>query len=165
MKERPTRKPNRLHGYDYSQNGAYFVTVCTKNRVEYFWEPNVGAIIDRPPWDAILSREGRIVRQSIQMLKTQYPFLLLENYVIMPNHIHLLLLFQYPDSGRSVSAPTDLSTVVRHMKGYATREIGFNLWQKSFHDHVIRSEKDHKMIFDYIEQNPENWKQDCFFQN
>ena len=88
-KELPKRKRNRLENYDYSSCGAYFITVCTLERQNYFWE-NVGAIIDRPQ-DVELSTYGKMVDQAIQNIPSVYPALSLESYVIMPNHIHLLL--------------------------------------------------------------------------
>ena len=86
---RPQRKKNRLDNYDYSSCGAYFITVCTLERRNYFWE-NVGAIIDRPQ-NVELSPYGKMVDNAIQSIPSAYPALSLESYVIMPNHIHLLL--------------------------------------------------------------------------
>ena len=97
-KELPKRKRNRLENYDYSSCGAYFITVCTLERQNYFWE-NVGAIIDRPQ-DVELSTYGKMVDQAIQNIPSAYPALSLESYVIMPNHIHLLLRVCTDEYGR-----------------------------------------------------------------
>ena len=93
--DRPKRKENRLPEYDYSQPGCYFVTVCTANREPIFWtaEPtstnNVGADIIRP--QDRLSEYGKIVDESIRKIPAVYPLVQVDNYVIMADHIHLLL--------------------------------------------------------------------------
>ncbi len=88
-KELPIRKKNRLQNYDYSSCGAYFITICTQKKQNYFWK-NVGATIGRPQ-DVELSFYGEIVSDAIKSISSTYPALLVERYVIMPNHIHLLL--------------------------------------------------------------------------
>jgi len=88
-KEFPKRRKNRLENYDYSSCGAYCITVCTSERRNYFWK-NVGAIIDRPQ-NVELSLYGKMVDDAIQKIHCTYPALSLEGYVIMPNHIHVLL--------------------------------------------------------------------------
>ena len=95
---RPQRKKNRLDNYDYSSCGAYFITVCTLERRNYFWK-NVGAIIDRPQ-DVELSPYGKMVDNAIQSIPSAYPALSLESYVIMPNHIHLLVRVRADEYGR-----------------------------------------------------------------
>jgi len=80
-KELPKRKKNRLENYDYSSCGAYFITICTSGRKNYFWE-NVGAIIDRPQ-DVALSLNGKIADVAIQNIPIVYPTLAIEGYVII----------------------------------------------------------------------------------
>ena len=87
--ELPKRKPNRLKDFDYSQPNAYFITICTKNKEMLFWE-NVGASIARPE-DVRLSKYGKIVVEAIEKISTIYPVITVDNYVVMPNHIHLLM--------------------------------------------------------------------------
>ena len=157
--EQPTRKKNRLERYDYSQNGAYFITICTQNR-KCLLSSIVGAIIDRPAYPQ-LTAAGKKVEEAIMGIPEHYPDVYLEKYVIMPNHIHLLLRIDTLH-GRSVIAPT-ISTMVRHMKGYATRSIGHNVFQKSFHDRVIRDDQEYQMVWQYIDNNPALWEQDCFY--
>ena len=98
---------------------------------------------------------------AINGISAHYPDVHVEKYVIMPNHIHLLLIIDTLH-GRSVIAPT-VSTVIRHMKGFATRKIGCNVFQKSFHDHIIRNEAEYQLIWQYIDTNPIRWEQDCFY--
>ena len=157
--EYPTRKKNRLSNYDYSQNGAYFITICTENR-KCLLSTIVGAIIDRPAYSR-LTAAGEKVEEAIRGIPVHYPNVRLEKYVIMPNHIHLLLMIDTLH-GRSMIAPT-ISTVVRHMKGFATRSIGHRVFQKSFHDRIIRDDAEYDMIWDYIDTNPLRWELDCFY--
>jgi len=155
--ELPKRKQNRITGYDYSKPGAYFITICTDKRRNLFWE-NVGAIIDRPE-DVVLSEAGRIVERCIDDISNRYHMVCVDWYVIMPNHIHLLMRIDTDSDGRPMVAPT-ISTVVQQMKGAASKEMGFSLWQKGYHDHVIRGERDYREIWEYIDDNPRKWKED-----
>ena len=156
----PKRKPNRLKEFDYSQPGAYFITICTKDKQSIFWE-NVGASIARP--DTVpLSAYGKIAEEAIQNITTHYPMITVDNYVVMPNHIHLLLQITADGSGRAMLAPT-ISKVVQQMKGYVTKKIGESVWQKLFHDHVVRGEQDYLKIWEYIENNPKQWELDCVY--
>jgi REP element-mobilizing transposase RayT len=80
----------------------------------------------------------------------------------MPNHLHMLIEIDI-DHGRQVAAPT-VSLVIGNMKRSVSIKIGFSPWQKSFHDHVIRNEEEYRKIYEYIENNPENWENDCFYK-
>ncbi len=153
------RKPNRLKDYDYSQNGAYFVTICTKGRQEMLW--HVGARIARPQDNVPLSEYGIIINNAIVEIPKHYPTVLVDKYVIMPNHIHMILRLSN-DRGRAMRAPT-ISTVINQMKGYITKQIGFSIWQKLFHDHIIRNEQEYREIWQYIDENSIKWEEDCFY--
>lgn len=157
--ELPQRKQNRLKEYDYSMPGAYFITICTKDRKKLFWA-DVGASIARPQ-DVILSNYGIIVQNAIINISQRYPMVTVDHYVIMPNHIHLLLCVASVIDGRPMVAPT-VSRVIQQMKGYVTKQIGHSVWQKLFHDHVVRNEKDYQEIWNYIDGNPMRWTEDCF---
>ena len=158
--ELPKRKQNRLTDYDYSQPNAYFITICTKDKRYIFWEP-VGASIARPD-TVYLSPKGKIVEEAIQNIPNYYPMISVDNFAIMPNHIHLLLQIHTDDYGRAMLAPT-ISTVVQQMKGYVSKKLGESVWQKLFHDHVIRGQQDYLKIWNYIEGNPSKWEEDCFY--
>ena len=134
----PKRKTNRLKLYEYSLPGAYFIPICTKERRNYFWN-NVGAPIGRPQ-DVELSACGKIVDEAINNIDIVYESVSVEHYVIMPDHIHLLLLIRADEYGRPMVAPT-MSRVVNKLKGYVTKQIGVSIWQKLFSDHVTRSIK------------------------
>lgn len=157
--EQPTRKKNRLAHYDYSQNGAYFITICTEGK-KCCLSRIVGAIIDRPAY-AELTRAGKIVETAILGVSKHYQDVYVEKYVIMPNHIHLLLMIDVPH-GRPLVAPT-VARVIKQMKGYATKQVGERIFQKSYHDHIIRGQADFDMIWNYIDTNPIRWEQDCFY--
>lgn len=156
----PQRKPNRLTEYDYSTPNAYFLTICTENRKNLFWM-DVGAIIDRPE-NVPLTNLGCLVRQCIIEIPMHYPMISVDNFVVMPNHIHLLLQIHTDADGRSLIAPT-ISTVVRLMKGTVSKQAGFSVWQKGFYDHVIRNDKDYQSIWNYIEGNPGKWTEDQLY--
>ncbi len=153
----PKRKPNRLPEFDYSTPGAYFITICTRNRKNLFWE-DVGASIARPQ----LTQWGQIAEKAISQIPKHYPAISVDRYVVMPNHIHLLLQINTDTDGRPMVAPT-ISIVVQQLKGVITKQIGQSVWQKLFHDHVIRNEQDYLKIWEYIENNPAKWEEDCFY--
>ena len=156
--ERPTRKPNRLPEYDYSQNGAYFVTICTGDKQNLFWN-TVGADIIRQQIEdeefvlhLPLSEYGRIAEQGILNIPQCYPSVTVEKYCIMPNHIHMILSFSH-DCGRLIAAPT-LSRVVGQMKRWVSKQIGAGIWQKSYYERVIRNGTEYEEIWQYIQENP-----------
>ena len=115
----PQRKRLRLEAYDYSQPGYYFLTICTRERKQEALcsiEPAVGAIINRPPRIS-LTTLGRIVDETIRAIPDHYPGILVDQYIIMPDHVHLILARRHigPDE-RQIAAPTPLSNVIQQMK-------------------------------------------------
>lgn len=159
-----TRKQIRLPGYDYSQNGVYFITVCTQDRYEWFWRRNVGADTIRPNMPPLLSEYGRIVEKAIQDISIHYSGVDVEHYCIMPNHIHIMIAIQQNHNGRMVSAPT-VSTIIGQMKRWVSKQIGFSIWQKSFHDHIIRNRAEYRQVWKYIDENPLKWELDCYYNH
>ena len=147
------RKPNRLNGFDYSSCNTYFITVCTKDKRKAFGKV-VGAPIGRP-W-CELSEYGKIVEEAINNIEKKYSNIKLDNYVIMPDHIHLLVTILPVENGRPMGAPT-IPNMVNQLKGYATKRIGFSVWQKLYYDHIIRDEDDYNTKWEYIENNPAAW--------
>ena len=129
------RKRLRLEEYDYSTPGAYFITICTHERRCILSDIIVEAdALDGP--HVALSSAGRIVEKYI--LTTDYiPGIHVEKYVIMPNHVHMLLLVGACYGPPRASAPT-MATVpnaVSALKRLVNRELGVNIWQRSYHDH------------------------------
>jgi REP element-mobilizing transposase RayT len=171
MNALPKRKAQRLKEYDYSQCGAYFVTLCTKGRREIMGHIDVGAHCVRPrattgrPYDVhpILSDIGQIVESEIGVLSNTYDDIFVSKYVIMPNHVHMIIMINYVDTGgRPQGAPT-LSRIIKQFKGAITKRIGSSIWQTSFHDHIIRDEKDYQRHWQYIDENPLRWACDEYF--
>jgi len=155
MKELPKRKPNRLQGYDYSSAGFYFVTICVKNSYELFGEV-VGGKVQ-------LNEYGVIVDDAVNKINEIYDCVRTDKYVVMPNHVHMIVVIDVAGSdGRQVAAPT-LSSVVGNMKREVSMRVGFSVWQKSFHDRIIRSKEEYWKIYNYIENNPATWEKDCFY--
>lgn len=157
----PKRKTSRLPAYDYSTPGAYFITFCTKDHKCLFWE-TVGASIARPSAPP-LSRYGAIVDTAIRNLPDYYPSISVDHYVVMPNHVHLLLMI-HADLSDQPSATANISRVIQQLKGIVTKQIGHSVWQKLFHDHIIRNDREYRKIWEYIDSNPARWADDCFYE-
>ncbi len=149
--ELPKRKVNRLTQYDYRTENAYFITICTANKENLFWRWENKAITC--PEDVPLTSWGKQVEQVVLEIPAHYPGVLLDHYVIMPNHIHLLLRLQGDN-------PPSVSTIVQQMKGRVSKTVGGAVWQKGFYDHVVRGDQDYQDIWNYIEGNPGKWTED-----
>lgn len=151
MDELQTRKEIRLKDYDYSSTGVYFVTVCTKDRENILWE-DVGTTNGRPS-EIKLSIYGKIVDDAINNIHNIYPCVTVDHYVIMPDHIHLLLSIHSVEDGRPMVVPT-INRMVNQMKGYVSKQIGHSVWQGRFYDHIIRNRDDYVEHVKYIRENP-----------
>lgn len=149
------RKTNRLKNYNYSSPGAYFVTICTKNREKILSKISVGATIGRPT-EVRLAKCGLIVDEAISNIPKIYPMISVDKYVIMPDHIHLIIQIHADEFGRAMPAPT-IQTVIAQLKGYVTKKYGTPIWQKLFYDHIIRNKHDYEEISKYIDNNPAKW--------
>jgi len=163
------RKHNRLVNHDYSRNGLYFITICTKDRVQYLCkirEESVGADIIRPITE--LTETGKLLEYSINQIENHYDDIKAIKYVIMPDHVHIVISimhdYEKADDGRMISAPT-IPKVIGSMKRYVSKNSGIKLWQKSYFDHIIRSENEFSDICNYIENNPINWANNKFNLN
>ena len=156
--ELPKRKSSRLPEYDYSTPGAYFVTICTHDRQCILSDIIVGADAPGGPQPR-LTDAGRVVEQYI-LSTERIPGFYVEKYVIMPNHVHLILRLE--GGPPRASAPT-VSDAVGALKRLVNRRLGSNIWQRSFHEHVMRGERDYREIWDYIDQNPAKWSEDRYY--
>ena len=162
-KELPKRKHPRLNNYDYSSAGAYFVTICTQNRwcvlsriVGRGLAPAETTAIEYTPL-------GEIAEKQLFLLEDRYPYLTIDQYVIMPNHIHAILILNGEAAGAS-PRPT-VTDIVCAYKSLTTREckksgFGEKLFQTSFYEHIIRSREDYEEIVKYIYENPIRWYYD-----
>lgn len=100
---------------------------------------------------------GKIVDGMIQDISKHYPNVVVDNYIIMPNHIHMLIRVAEKKDG------TTVMRIMKALKGLSTRKIGSPIWQTSFHDHVIANEEEYQTRFRYIEENPAKWQQDKYY--
>ena len=152
----PQRKHPRLKSYDYSTPGAYFITICTQNK-----KCLLSQIVGRglAPAETVLTACGQVAKQQLLMIPSRYPGTAIEHFVIMPNHIHLLLRVCADEYGRPLVAPT-MSRVVKQLKGVVSKQAGISIWQKSFHDHIIRNREDYEEHSRYIYENPMRWYYD-----
>ena len=151
----PTRKPHRLDDYDYSTPGAYFVTICTKERRPVLSHIAVGTTIGRPP-EVQLSTLGHVVEDAILQIPVRYEGTVLDQYVVMPNHVHLLLQITSPGGPK-------LGQIIQQLKGHVTKQWGKPVWQEKFYDHVIRDESDFLIKYQYISNNPAKLAEDEYF--
>ncbi len=158
----PKRKPTRLKNFDYSSQGAYFVTICTHNRKNILSDIVGGGAHDAPK--TVLSDTGKIAQKYI-LSTNNIPEITVEKYVIMPNHIHLILAVNNINGTSRAPSPTNsiISHAVSTLKRFVNKEVGQNIFQRSFHDHIIRDQNDYLKIWEYIENNPQKWKEDCFY--
>lgn len=158
----PQRKPNRIESYDYSQIGAYFVTICTQNRMKILSKLSVGTPLPGCPQEPVaeLLWHGKIADQFIRQLNAFYLNLSVDKYVIMPDHIHFLISIHDVDGHPGTGVPTRTSVIARFVgtfKRFCNKEYGKNIWQSRYYDHVIRNQRDYNEIWEYIENNPRKW--------
>jgi len=177
------RKPTRLKDFDYSTEGAYFITICTHNKQKILREivgcgltaPYLsvlrtsplhrrGVFLDAPK--ITLSKMGEIVDKYI-LSTNNITGITVDKYVIMPNHIHLILILKNENGTSKAPSPTNniISHSISTLKRFVNKEIGRNIFQRSFHDHIIRDENDYLKIWNYIDTNPVKWESDCFYIN
>ncbi len=159
-----TRKPTRLSGYDYSTPGKYFLTVCIKDRKELLGKIVKENNLTYP--NMILSEQGKILDKYIVFMCNKYSHIKIDKYVIMPNHFHMILFINNRKNGASETAApynNEISKFISLLKRYCNKEYGYNVWQSSYHDHIIRGEKDYRKIWEYIDTNVQKWTNDCFY--
>ena len=161
--ELPKRKNVRLHGFDYNTPGYYFVTICTKDRKKLLSEIVGTGLPDGPQIQ--LTNYGHIAADRLEHMAEFYPDIKLEKYVVMPNHVHLLLhiMGTIPDEGNEKIVNSKISKFIGTFKRFCNREWDGNLWQSRSYDHIIRGERDYQKIWQYIEENPLRWELDCFY--
>ncbi len=169
----------RWQTWDYGWNGAYFITICTKNRINYF-----GTVANRKMQ---LSHIGIVANILWYEIKNHADHLELGEFVVMPNHIHGILILNDKRRDKACLVSTGLtnnnktigqqrfqnqgkntiSSIVGGYKSAVTkhiRRLGFDFaWQPRFHDYIIRNDVAYYRIVEYIEKNPQNWNQDKFY--
>ncbi|WP_291721430.1 transposase [Bernardetia sp.] len=172
MKDKNYRRPIiRASWWDYGWNGAYFITICTKNKEHFF-----GEIKDKKMY---LSHVGVIVDVLWHQIPMYRPYLELEEFVIMPNHLHAIITIDKPQEIESDTTDDftttrfqnqgkdTISSIIGGFKSGVTKHINRlgleSAWQERFHDHIIRNEKSYQRIANYIQTNVENWEDDRFY--
>ncbi|HOP10803.1 MAG TPA: transposase [Oscillospiraceae bacterium] len=189
--EYPIRKQLRLKGYDYAQNNAYFITICTNHQMHLFGEimdQAVGAApCGRPiemkkdrkndrewlPLNANLNDAGKMVEKWLLKTESKYTCVKIDGYVIMPNHIHFVIFNMREDARESASLPQIIGwfktmTTNDYIKGVKNRlckPFHKHLRQRNYYEHVIRNEKDLNEIRKYIVENPLKWTLDEYYNN
>ena len=141
-KKLPTMKRNRLKDYDYSSSGMYFITICTKDKKNILWAKESSDVVGEdsilPSKSVKLSQYGQIVDETINSIPTYYPHVTLLQYVIMPNHVHLILYIPN-DGGRILSSPTTNRTSIITVIGQMKRQVSKNGWRINLATLVPRS--------------------------
>ena len=160
------RRSIRLRHYDYAQAGAYFVTICTRDKASVF-----GHVTDR---EMYLNVFGEAVQACWNDLPRHYSYVELDAFMVMPNHVHgIIVLDDSSDLGAGLRpAPTivnryGLPEIIRAFKAFSSRRInglrgtpGIPIWQRNYYEHVIRNEYDLSEIREYIVHNPMKWDLD-----
>jgi REP element-mobilizing transposase RayT len=178
------RQSIRLKGYDYSQEGLYFVTICVQNRECIF-----GEIINH---EMILNDAGKMAFQSWSDIPNHFPNVVLHEFVVMPNHIHGMIEIIGNDKNKMDTnvEPSDVRTdvgaknfspllrrpqpkptgtsrtigsMIRGFKIGVTKQIGYSVWQRNYYEHIIRNHQSYERIIDYIVHNPQKWDNDKFY--
>ena len=165
---------SRLQGYDYSQNGMYFITICTKDREHFFGEVENGKME--------LNEVGKMADQFWQEIPKHFPFVKLDVHQVMPNHVHgnveilpcarrdealpRLYTGAHPQMSKISPKPGSLAVIIGSYKSIVAKMIRKQLnpitfaWQSRFYDHIIRNEIELNKIREYIITNPEMWERD-----
>jgi putative transposase len=162
----------RWAAWDYGRNGAYFVTICTANHAHYF-----GKITNA---EMILTLLGQAAVDFWNEIPAHFPFVELDAFVVMPNHVHGIIIIDKPggivETQDLASLPTgnrfgpqsrNLASIVRGYKigitKYARQNNAPFIWQERYYDHIIRSPEEHESVWQYILANPLNWAEDKFY--
>ena len=187
-----SRKPNRMKGKDYSEDGCYFVTSNCKDNKHHF-----GKVVNG---EMVLNEFGEIAKQQILWLQEQYPYLKIHNWVVMPNHVHFLMEIDRGrigiGTGRDLSVPNralnqsnseslensieifekneippikikSISSLLGAFKTTSSKQIHLAgnedfAWHRSFHDNIVRNSEAFRNIDRYITNNPKKWDEDKF---
>ena len=170
------RRSIRLKGYDYTRAGAYFVTICTKDRACLFGDVADGVMR--------LNQMGHIVRQCWLAIPDHFPHVLLDEFVVMPNHVHgILVIMPTHDVGATHASPLQnddtptrprgpqprsVASIVGSFKSAAAKRInehrgtpGAPIWQRNYYEHIIRDDESLNLIRNYIADNPLRWQIDA----
>ena len=172
-------KSNRLGNYDYWEKGSYFITICCKDRQEYFWEIIEGKMVLNEYW--------KVIYNDIKMLEKHYEYVLIDELVVMPDHVHFIMFLNRVVCTKDVSekhlysnsqvhkfsteyyeniSPKkwELGNIIKLLKWYATKKMNkiddkfFFAWQRNYYDRIIRNDDELNRIRKYIQNNPLKWE-------
>ena len=182
-KELPNRKPTRHKNHDYSTSGAYFVTICVKNREKIL--SKIEFNFENRNVNVNLTDIGKNIEENL-LKSPNIPGVIIDKYVIMPDHIHAIIVLKNTsaDTGRQGAAPYEyaekenksvgdgaldipqnikeatnekLPQVVSAFKKFCNKQIGYNIFQRGYYDHIIRDREDYETRCKYIYENPMRW--------
>lgn len=160
MSELSQRKSIRLKDYDYSQNGCYFITICTQDRQCLFGEI-VGATLRGRP-----NNPDKMIEKFLLKLENKFPDVKIDHYVIMPNHIHFIINKTGDHTGSPLRdivgwfKTMTTNEYIRNVKNNNYTPFNKRLWQRNYYEHIIRDEHDYIRIAEYIKNNLLNWETD-----
>ncbi len=146
------RRKVRLPDFDYSQAGAYFVTICARRRHDIFGEIVNGLMVCNPT--------ALVVKRCWDEIPAHFSNVAFDAFVVMPNHVHGILLFANP-VGAGHARP--LPVVIGSFKSAASKCVGIAIWQRSYWERVIRNEEELNTLRHYIDENPFHWSTDKEF--
>ena len=161
MKNILKRKNLRIPEYNYSQEGLYFITICTKNRkcvlskIHIDEEKNT-RIVNLLPY-------GKITENNLMKTNKIYNELQIHNYIIMPNHIHFIVEIVEGNSKNNNPTKLRLPFFISSLKRIINKECNEKIWQRNYYEHIIRNEKEYLEITEYIEKNPYKWEIDMYY--
>ena len=156
------RKSIRLKGYDYSQNGTYFVTLCTQNREYLFGK------IEKD--EMVLNEAGKGAQLCWYEIPKHYPYVVLDTFIVMPNHIHGIIMIDNPVGANNHSplqsgTSKTIGAIVRGYKIGVTKLLAnYSVWQRNYYEHIIRNENSLNIVREYIITNPQNWEKDELYK-
>jgi len=165
------RQSIRLKNYNYSAEGFYFITICTQNRecilgnIENITinmnDVCVGAHICA---QIKLTKIGTIVKDCLHRLEEMYTYIKLHNFIIMPNHIHMILEIERSFRAQICAPTKTIGQIIRGLKAGISGMVGYSIWQRNYYEHIIRNENELYKTIEYIQYNPLNWEKDKYYK-
>lgn len=156
------RKSIRLKYYNYASEGMYFITICIQNRRNILGNIKNGKVE--------LNNYGKIVEEEILKTNKIRNNVIINEYVVMPNHVHIIIQIIETLENKQGVCNTPLQTpgktigaIIKGIKGVSSKQIGYSIWQRNYYEHIIRNEKEYYKIVEYIRNNPLRWEDDTYF--
>jgi REP element-mobilizing transposase RayT len=156
----PSRKSLRIKYYDYSQPGGYFITICAQNKYCFFGDINQS--------EMVLNAAGQMAQEEWDNLCLRFPNITLDASIIMPNHMHAVIIMEENDKkvslGSIIQAYKSITTnnYIHGVRNKGWLPFNKRLWQRNYFEHIIRNDQDLEMIREYIMTNPQKWDKDRF---